>query len=492
VSLSAGTKLGPYEIVYFSRRLLLVSILLPAVAAAGVSQDDVAARIAGAAMTRRGASAFLETLTDTVGGRVTGSPQNRAASELILSALKQAGYDNARFEEYPLASRWQRGPASGRIVAPIDRAISIGSMAWVPGTPGRVEVALVDIGKPPSNDWMPPAERVRGAAVLVEPHKVGDDPAFVMRSLIAKKLAEAGAVAMLMPSDKPGRMLYTSAFGFYPKGPLPVISVAKEDTLLLRRLLTKGPVKLSLDVRNTFDMSPYNERNVVADLPGAALKDEVVLLGAHFDSWDPAEGANDDGSGVAAVLEAARILKSLNVRPLRTIRFAFFSGEEEGCLGSRAYVAAHERELDRLRAVLVMDSGAQAPKGVELHGRADLEKMVKKLLAPLEPFGADGVTLDATFDRDHAPFLLAGVPALTLWVEPAEYDIHHHAITDTFDKVDPRMLAVDTAVMGIAAWSFANAAEPVGRRLSPAEAAELMKKTGVESTWQMVYGSSPR
>ncbi len=473
-------------------RTVAIGIALALLCSSTRAEDDTMARIAGAAMTQGGASAFLETLTDTVGGRVTGSPQNRAASELILAALKKAGYENAHFEEYPMVSRWQRGPASGRILSPIDRPITIGSMAWVPGTAGEIQVPLLDIGAPPSNDWTPSADRVRGAAVLVDVHTVGSDPAFIMRSVMARRLAEAGAVAMLLPSDKPGRMVYTSAFGFYPKGPLPVISVAKEDALLLRRLLAKGPVKLALDVRNTFDMSPYIERNVVADLPGGALKDEVVLVGAHFDSWDPAQGANDDGSGVAAVLEAARILKSLNVKPLRTIRFAFFSGEEEACLGSRAYVAAHERELDRLRAVLIMDEGAQAPLGFQIQGRTDLEAAVKARLAPLASLGAAGVSLEATFDQDHAPFVAVGVPAFTLRVEPGEYDIHHHAVTDTFDKVDPRMLAVDTAVMGIAAWSFANTAEPLGRRLSPAEAAELMNTTGVASTRQMVNGSSPR
>ncbi len=418
-------------------------------------------RIAGAALTQGGASAYLEALTDTVGGRVTGSPQNRAASELILAALKKAGYENAHFEEYPMASRWQRGPASGRILAPIDRSITIGSMAWVPGTAGEIRVPLVDLGSPPSNDWTPPADRVRGAAVLVDLRAIGNDPAFVMRSVMARKLAQAGAAAMLLPSDKPGRMVYTSAFGFYPKGPLPAISVAKEDALLLRRLLAKGPVTLALDVKNTFDTTPYNERNVVADLAGGPLKDEVVLVGAHFDSWDPAQGADDDGSGVAAVLDAARILKSLNLTPRRTIRFAFFSGEEEAALGSRAYVVAHEKELDRLRAVLVMDSGAEKPRGVELHGRADLEAAVKKMLAPLASFGATASTLEASFDRDHGPFMVVGIPALTLWVEPGTYDDHHHTVIDTFDKVDPHWLAVDTAVMGIAAWSLADAAEPV-------------------------------
>jgi hypothetical protein len=466
-------------------------VALASVTGLGLAQDDVAARIAGAALTQRGASAYLEQLTDTVGGRVTGSPQLRSASELLLAALKDAGYANAHFEEFPLESRWQRGPANGRIVAPIERPLVVGSYAWVPGTPGEIAAPLVDLGAPASNDWTPPADRVRGAAVLVDPQKVGNDPSFVMRSLVAKKLAAAGAAAMLLPSDKPGRMVYTSAFGFYPKGPLPVISVAKEDALLLRRLLAKGPVKLALDVRNTFDTSPYRERNVIADLPGA-LADEIVLLGAHYDSWDPAQGADDDGSGVAALLEAARILKSLHVTPRRTIRFAFFFGEEEACLGSRAYVVTHEKELDRLRTVLIMDEGAQAPLGFHIQGREDLEAAAKQRLASVATLGASGVSLDASFDQDHAPFVAVGVPAFTLWVEPGDYDSHHHTVIDTFDKIDARMLSIDTAVMAIAAWSFADAPDPVGRRLSEAEATELMKKTGVESTHRMVYGASAR
>ena len=296
---------------------------------------------------------------------------------------------------------------------------------------------------------------------------------------------------MLLPSDKPGRMVYTSAFGFYPRGPLPVISVAKEDAALLRRLLAKGAVRLALDVRNTFDTSPYRERNVIADLPGRDAN-EIVLLGAHYDSWDVAQGADDDGTGVAAVLEAARILKSLGVTPRRTIRFAFFSGEEEATLGSRAYVVAHEKELDSHRAVLIMDSGAGSPRGVELHGRADLEAPMKKLLAPLASFGAASTTLEASFDRDHGPFMVVGVPAMTLWVEAGDYDDRHHTVIDTFERVDPRRLALDTAAMAILGWQLAETAEPIGRRLSAAEAAELLEKSGVASTRRMVYGASSR
>jgi Zn-dependent M28 family amino/carboxypeptidase len=314
-----------------------------------------------------------------------------------------------------------------------------------------------------------------------------------MRADLAKRLAAAGALAMLIPSDKPDRMVYTSAFGFYPRAPLPVVSVAKEDAALLRRLAGKGAVKLALDVRNTFDASPYRERNVIADLAGSDPSGEMVLVGGHFDSWDPAQGADDDGSGVAAVLEAARVLKSLGVTPRRTIRFAFFSGEEQACLGSRAYVVAHEKELDRVKTVLIMDEGAQAPHGFAIQGREDLATAVSARLGPLTALGASGVLRDASFDQDHAPFVAVGVPAFTLSVDPGDYDsTRHHTVMDTFEHVDLHWLAIDSAVMAMAAWSFANAPEPVGRRLSEGEATELMKKTGVESTHRMVYGGSAR
>ena len=448
--------------------------------------SDNITRIVGAAMTRGGAATFLETLTDSVGGRVTGSPECRAAAELILATLKRSGFETTHFEEYPMEARWQRGPATGQVLSPVTRPLFVGSYAWVPGTAGLIEAPLVDLGSPASKEIAADSGNLKGAAVLVDPHDTADSPAFVMRGALANELAAAGAAAMLIPSDKPNRMVYTSAFGFYPRGPLPVISVAKEDALFLRRLLAKGPVRVAFDIQNSFDTSPAKDRNVIADLPGAN-PDEIVLIGAHFDSWDPAQGANDDGSGVAAVLEAARVLKSLGLKPRRTIRFAFFSGEEEALLGSRAYVLAHQSELDQLRAVLIMDSGAQAPRGFHFQGRTDLKNTMGDLLSPLAPLGANGFSLAGSFDQDHAPFLVAGVPAATLWVDPGEYDVHHHSITDTYDKVDPRMLALDTAVMATAAYTLANAEQTPGRRLSQAEVTDLLKKAGLESTYRMVY-----
>lgn len=454
---------------------------------ASVEADGAIERIIGKAMAQESAHAFLQRLTDSIGGRVTGSPPSRATAELLLRTLREAGFENAHVEEYTLGSRWQRGRAAGRVVSPVDRPIAVGSYGWVPGTKGEVTAPLVDLGTPPDDDSAVLAERVRGAVVIVEPQGTKDMPSQVARAALARKLASAGAAAMLIPSDKPNRLLYTSAFGFHPRGPLPVLSVAKEDALFLRRLLANGPVRMALDIENSIGASADKERNVVAEIRGTA-PGEAVLLGAHFDSWDAGQGAQDDGVGVAAVLEAARILKSLNIQPRRTIRFVFFSGEEQGLLGSRAYVDTHRAELDGLRAAVIMDDGAQAPRGFQIHGRSDVEAAARSLLAPLSVLGAAGVSLDANFEADHAPFLAEGIPVFTLWVEEGEYDTHHHAASDTFDKVDARLLALDVAAMTVAAYRLANAPESPGRRLSAAEATRLLDTLGLESLHRLVYG----
>jgi carboxypeptidase Q len=452
-------------------------------------QEDEMARIVGYAMTRGGAPAFLELVTDTIGGRITGSPQSRATAELILKTLKEAGFDNAHFEEYELTSTWEHGSATGEVISPVQRSLMIGSYGWVPGTPGAIEVPLVDFGAP-GEDHVPKPEQVRGAAVIVDLRSNGISSTYAgTRIIIARQLAQAGAAAMFIVSDKPDRMVYTSAFGFYPRGPLPIISIAAEDAAFLRRLLAKGPVKLRLNVQNSFGSGPGRERNVAADIEGSD-RSGMVLLCAHFDSWDAAQGANDNGVGIAAVLEAARIMKALKIRPKHTIRFVFFSGEEQLANGSRAYVEQHKGELDKIWAVFNTDSGAQAPLGFQLNGRADLEAETKKLLKPLAALGADRLYLDADFDSDHESFMVVGVPAYSLRVEPGDYDARHHTIIDTFDRIDPRMLSLQTAVMALAAYSFANAEQAPGRRLAPAEVRDLLKRTGLEPLYKLEYPDS--
>jgi carboxypeptidase Q len=442
--------------------------------------DDIE-RIVGAAMTRGGAMRLLETLTDTIGGRLTGSPESRAAADLVLKELRDAGYDGAHFEDYPLAAGWRHGEATGAVVRPVKQRLLVGSYGWAPGTDGKVEVPVIVARV--AADGSPDVEpaRLNGAAVLVDLAS-GSDLSFapnyvVRRSATARRLAAAGAAAMLIQSEKPARMLYMSAAGIYPRAPLPMLSIAREDALLLRRLLARGPVTIALDVPNAFDASPPMERNVLADLPGTR-PDEIVLLGAHFDSWDPAQGAEDDGAGIAEILEVARLLKSLGVRPRATVRFAFFSGEEQACLGSRAYVERHAAELDRHRAVLITDDGPQLPLGFLLHGREDLQAAAQRILASLAKLGADRMDKGGELSADDQSFVVAGVPTLSLSVVAGDYDDRHHTIIDTLDRIDPRLLDLDTAVLAVAAYELAQSDEPLGRRLTRAEVVALLKRTG--------------
>jgi carboxypeptidase Q len=453
---------------------------------AAISEDDLA-RIVGHAFVRAGAPKFLETITDTIGGRITGSPESRATADLILRTLKQAGFDNAHFEEYELPSTWQHGAVSGAVVSPVERALYVGSYGWCPGTPGPIEVPLADLGS--SADGQSPLPiNLRGAAVLVSLGSNALSTSYVgTRALIMRQLSQAGAAAMMIVSDKPNRMLYTSGFLFYPHGPLPVLSIPAEDAAFLRRLLNRGPVKIKLDVHNSFG-GPVQERNVVADLEGSDPH-EMVLLTAHFDSWDPAQGANDNGVGVAAVLDGARILKSLNIRPRHAIRFVFFSGEEQSDLGSRAYVAQHKAELDKIRAIINTDAGAQAPLGFKLYGRKDLEPATAEVLRPLAPLNANRIFLDADFESDEESFMVVGVPSFSLAVEPGDYyRVRHHTIVDTYERVDSRMLSLDSAVLTIAALSFADADQRPGKRLSPSEVHDLLQRTNLESLFEMDYG----
>ena len=458
----------------------LSALSIASSSAARVAQPDQRyERIAGAALQRGGAYGFLQSLTETIGPRLTGSEQSRAAADLLVKTLSAAGLENVHVEEYPLRSRWRRGTAQARIVAPTSLPLLVQSFGWAPGTDGSIEAPVVDAGSITSASALP--DLSNHPIVLADFPGDRTEPGYVTRGRAARRLAAAGARALIVPSDKPDRLLDIGCFGNYPAAAMPMLSMAKEDSLMVRRLLEQGGVRLSLEVTNTLDTTPAIERNVVAELKGTALPDRVVLLGAHFDSWDTATGANDDGSGTAAILEAGRILKSLDIRGRRTIRLVFFSGEEQAILGSHAYVDAHGAELDRIDAVAIMDEGAGVPKGFRLHGRTDLEAALRAILQPLAGLDARGLSQEASFDQDHSYFVVAGVPALTLWVEPGAYETHHHAITDTIDKIDRRTLAVDTAVMATAALALADA-DTVGARLTAAQRADLLSRTGLDKS----------
>jgi Zn-dependent M28 family amino/carboxypeptidase len=257
--------------------------------------------------------------------------------------------------------------------------------------------------------------------------------------------------------------------------------VAREDAMRLARLVAMYPNKmLVLLLMPNKIGGPIELQNVVGEIRGYEKPDEVVILGAHLDSWELGTGALDNGCNAALVIEAARAIKATGLLPRRTIRFVLFSGEEQGTIGSFGYVKAHRAELDKIRAMITYDSGIGRVTGYSLGGRRDIEAGVREVLKPLEAWGANNHTFDASFGTDNFDFLLEGVPTLVANQEEANYLPNYHAASDTLDKVDMRELKLHTVLAALTAWGIADRAEPLGKRLSRAELDVLMKETGLD------------
>jgi Zn-dependent M28 family amino/carboxypeptidase len=207
-----------------------------------------------------------------------------------------------------------------------------------------------------------------------------------------------------------------------------------------------------------------------------------VLVGAHLDSWDFATGAQDNGTGVAMVLEVARVIAELETPPRRSIRFALWGGEEQGVFGSRAYVDAHNQELDVGVLVLNTDHGSGSPRGWITQGREDLKTAMKAFGPLLSGLGGDGTDTKMNCDSDHCPFALAGVPVLELDVDDSKYDEIHHLPSDTLDKVTGSSLARGAAVVAVTAWLAADTPARLVPRLSHEEIAQHLKKADLEES----------
>ena len=268
-------------------------------------------------------------------------------------------------------------------------------------------------------------------------------------------LVAEGAAGLLRDSNKEhGLVNMTGATSNYTAASFPEAFLTTESYGLIWRLLKRGPVEIEVDLKNTFSDSAVEVHNTVAEIPGTEKPDEVVIVGGHIDSWDLGTGATDDGTGIMAVLEAARALKAVGIKPKRTVRFVMFSGEEQGLHGSHAYVRTHEQELAKISAVLVHDMGTGRVKSIGLLGRYDLREVMDQVIEPFR----EAVKLDELSLRgmaggtDHASFVPFGVPAFTVMQDEAEYRKTHHTESDTFDKVYADEINQGAKVL--AAWYY--------------------------------------
>jgi Iap family predicted aminopeptidase len=339
------------------------------------------------------------------------------------------------------------------------------------------------------------ADGIRAAAAQIKNHIVlldsvkiyadGYRKAAKLLNAAYPMFAEEGALAVVSPDREINNVFNAHSAGWHAAlSPLPLVQIGMEDAKLIARALPTGNVRLRIEVQNkTSGSIPVN--NVIAEIRGSEHPDEWILLGAHLDSWDFGTGAQDNGSGTAMVLEAARVLASMG-QPRRSIRFALWGGEEEGVLGSYAYTQQHTADLDKCIAVLNTDNGAGHPKGWKVEGRKDVAAAMAPISQSLKGLDGDDLSQEVTYDTDHGPFMLYGIPVLDLEVDMSHYGEIHHKSSDTFDKVDPLFFKTDAAILTITAYDIAQNPKPLAPHIDHAAVGEILKKAGLDELLQDV------
>lgn len=426
--------------------------------------------------------AQLRQLCDGIGGRVTGSPAFARALHWGMDGFKAASVP-ARVEPFTLANGWTAAPPRIQIKGPMGFAPLATSWGWSPPCAGTFRI--LDGGDGSDTALKALGSRAKGAFIylasepMTTPEALFGEYATTSRqSAITKVL---GAKGLIVQSTRPRKLLYRHLDPRCDDGRVAdqvEIQIAREDGARLGRLLKDGSVSADIRMPNRVS-GPVQAGNVIAEIPGSDLKDEVVLIGAHLDSWELGTGALDNGCNAAMVVGIARLFKAANLHPRRTVRFALFGGEEEGMLGSRAYVKAHRAELDRIRAVVIYDEGLGKVSGFSMGGRPEWRPILD---AALSPEGADAPkahTEDAFVGTDNYDFLVEGVPTLIANQDWTDYLPNYHAESDTFDKVDAGALKRQTDQAALLMWGLANA-PTLPDRQSRAQVESLLKSTGME------------
>ncbi len=493
--------------------------------AAGEPLDyDAIYRIKDEALNRSQVMETLSYLTDVHGPRLTNSPNMRAAADWAKQRLEGYGLANVALEAWgPFGRGWVNERIVAAMTAPQPFPLLAFPKAWTPGTNGPVkgdavlavltkaddfkkwegklkgkivlasatrevpaffpsptrrweEKALTDLTKPP----MDPSRRSRfalGGATTADFRKqrmafLIKEGALAIVEMSPGDRGDNGAVRVQAPPEGEHQRQPTDA------RVLPQIVVAGEHYGRLLRLLDKKiPVALEIDVRNRFADSDLNSLNVIAELPGSDKADEVVMIGAHFDSWHSGTGATDNGVSSAVMIEAMRILKASGLKPRRTIRMGLWTGEEQGLLGSRAYVTKHfadradmvvKPEHAKLAAYFNMDNGGGAFRGVYLQGNEAVAPIFEAWMKPFASLGMTTLTIRPTSGTDHLSFDAVGLPGFQFIQDPIEYGSRtHHTNLDVYERAIPDDLVQNAITVATFAYHAANREQPLPRKPLP-------------------------
>ncbi len=511
------------------RRLWLVPTLLVAALATTAAQQDINARIRDEVNERSQVMRSIHYLTDVHGPRVTGSPSLKAAGEWAVHTMGSWGMTGGRMEPWEFGhAGWANERFTAHILSPVKDQLTAEVLAWTPGLPsgtvraqafhlippdrttpeqltaylegiksqvqGRIVLAGASVPAPVN--LTPPAKRRDEAQVqaLFDPNRGGPPggggrgrggptpppPPPMAGAEISRRidqfLVSSGALIRINDARREhGQIAAFDNRTFDLTRTVPTVVMRNEDYGRIARILADGtPVELEFDIVNRIYPEGRTQYNAVAEIEGTDKRNEVIVIGGHLDSWHSATGATDNAVGCAVMMEVARTLKALGVRPRRTIRVALWSGEEQGLLGSRAYVAqtfgsfeAPTEAFGTLTAYLNLDSGTGRPRGANVFGPASAAAVIREALAPFADLGVVGAYANRsrnTGGTDSTSFNNAGLPGINFVQDPIEYDTHtHHTNLDTYERVLESDVKAATIVIAATVYHLAMREEMLPR-----------------------------
>ena len=441
------------------RTLALLCSLLTAYSSLAAQVSDThradASKLIAAATRDSAAWNRLARLSDTFGPRFSGTESLERAIDWVLAEMRKDGLENVRGEDV-MVPRWVRGQESAELVSPRRQELPMLGLGGSVGTAMNGITADVLVVSS-FDDLKARAADARGKMVLFDVPFTNYGATVQYRGTGAIEAAKVGAVASLIRSVTPysmrtphtGGMRYDSTVTRIPAAALTV-----EDAMMLHRMQDRGErirVTLKMDAQTLPDVK---SRNVVAELRGRELPDEIVVMGGHIDSWDVGSGAMDDAGGVVIAWEALRLMKELGLRPRRTVRVVGWTNEENGLRGGLAYRDAHAAELDKHVVAIESDGGVFRPVGFGFTGSEAARAILRDVIALLKPIGADSLLAQGG-GADIGPIMQRGVPGMSHVVDGTRYFWYHHTDADTPDKLDPAEVARNVAAMAVVAYVIA-------------------------------------
>ncbi len=438
---------------------------------------------------------LFRTITDRFGGRLTGSPAHHAAAAWARDRFAEFGLTDAHLEPFAFGRGWTLEHLTLELVAPRYQPLTGYAEAWSPGTRAPLSGPVVYVGDKSLEQIEAMGEQLKGAIVFpyqpqtgfidgdrpqpttaAEPIRIGNPAGVPLQSAAPMRqvlplLQRLGAGVVIKPSPGRDGTVFVLGSATTTDDAVPSIVLAAEQYNTIARLVASGtPATLHVDLGVRYNDNPNGAESVIAEIPGTdpALRDQVVMLGAHLDSWHTSSGATDNGDGAAALLEAARLLTATGARPRRTIRFALWGGEEQGLLGSHAYVARHFGDAaSRARLALYLndDPGTGTTYGFFMQDNAAAKAIFDAWLEPLRDLGVRKNILAGIGNTDHVSFDDVGLPAFNAVKDYSFYDSRtRHGNADYGDRVTDDSLRETAIVMAVFAWQAAQRDQPIPRK----------------------------